>query len=123
MFPPLVFLTYAFFSPDRPQCPVRARVGCERVLDVSACWNTLGKLVRREPTQRDWLREELRQKPALQPLLDTTLERLHRFKARPVANTAHGLAAVATATGFVPGSVVWDELATKSVHVVEDFDP
>ena len=25
-------------------------------MDVSACWNTLGKLVRRDYKQRDWLR-------------------------------------------------------------------
>ena len=72
-------------------------------MDVGTCWNVLGKLVRREHTQRDWLRKELSQKPALQLLLDTTLERLPSFKAKPLCNTAHGLAAVTAATGFVPG--------------------
>ena len=56
-------------------------------IDVSACWNTLGRLVRRDCAQRDWLRGELRRSTVLQPLLDSTHEQLQSFKAREVAIT------------------------------------
>ena len=89
--------------------------------EVSTCWNTLGKLVRNEG-QRCWLDEELRQGSVLQPLLETTLQVLPRFKAWPVANTARGLATLARRTGFVPGEAVWDAVAARSLQIVGDFN-
>ncbi len=83
-----------------------------RPIDVSACWNTLGRLVRCDHGGRD----ELRLEPeALRPLVDTTLRELPNFEARPLANTAHGLAVVADVVSFAPGEAMWRGLAEAMI--------
>ena len=93
-----------------------------RPIDVSACWNSLGKLVRRDPRERAWLRDELRRRPqTLQPLLDSALEVLPRATAQPVANVAHGLAVLDDRVGFHANPEVWRELAKAAVPRLGDF--
>ena len=95
-----------------------------RPIDVSACWNTLGKLVRRNREQRQWLRDALHEAPVLQPLLDTTLQKLPFFEPRAVANSAHGLAVVSLAAGrYAEDHAVWEELAVRGTQIVHDFNP
>ena len=90
-------------------------------MDVSSCWNTLGKLVRQRAEEREWMRAELRRGPTLAPLLDSTLLKLPRFQPRPVANAVHGLAGVVSATGYAPGEHVWEALAAKSLSFMNQF--
>jgi hypothetical protein len=93
-----------------------------RQMDVSACWNTLGKLVKRRPSERQWLRLKLRERPdVLQPLVDTTLAHLPRLKARPLANATHGLGAVSECVGFAADQRVWERLADRSLLLVDDL--
>ena len=91
-------------------------------MDVSACWNMLGRLVKNK-VQRHWLHVELLRRPVLLPLLRTTMRGLPHFKARPVANTTHGLATVANIIGFVPDDPVWEALSEESLRHVGDFKP
>ena len=90
-------------------------------MDVSSCWNTLGKLVRQRAEEREWMKAELRRGATLAPLLESTLLKLPRFQPRPVANAVHGLAGVVSATGYAPGEHVWEALAAKSLSFLNQF--
>ena len=91
--------------------------------ELSMCWSALGNIVRRDYNERNWLRSELRcNPPALQPLLDATMESMDSFQPRPIAGTAHGLALVAGLTDFMPADPEWEALAQRSVQVVNGFD-
>ena len=91
-------------------------------LDLSACWNKLGRLAR-DRTEGTWLRAALRRDATLLvPLLDDTLRQCR--KPRPLANTVHGMAAVTKATGFDPGEAAWNLLAAEVTRrPLRDFKP
>ena len=91
----------------------RARL---RPRDLGACWNTLGKLLRRSREERQWLRER---PGAMEALLEQTRETLPHFGAQPVANTGHGLSAIKVACGWTAGEAAWAELACRAAAVTE----
>ena len=78
---------------------------------LSACWNRLAKLSR-EPPERVWLRNN---QSKLRPLLLQTEAQLHRFDARPVASTAHGLATLGSKIGWTAGEHVWRGLEARAL--------
>ena len=92
-----------------------------RPIDMSACWNTLAKQVKR-PRERSWIRGELQSRPVLQPLLDTTLKMLRRSDARVIANTAHGLATVVDRTGLETGAALWTMVSNEAVGRLGEFN-
>ena len=87
--------------------------------DLSACWNRIGKLASNRREQQ-WLRQNLK---ALGPLFDQTKRDIGRLSARPLATAAHGLAKVAAATGWKPGSDIWKLVEKRGLRVVTEFDP
>ena len=90
-------------------------------IDVSACWNKLGRLAR-DRTEGRWLRDELRRDAALlAPLLEKTMRQRH--EARPLANAVHGIAAVEKATRFNAGKSAWDGLADACLLRLREFNP
>ncbi len=65
-----------------------------RPIDLSAAWNTIGKLCRRDATERKWTARS--GAAAFEPLEAHTLRMLQHFTARPVANTAQGMVSFAS---------------------------
>ena len=88
-------------------------------IDLSACWNRIGKLSSNRREQQ-WLRQNTE---ALIPLLEQTKRDAGRLPARPLANAAHGLAKVAAATGWKPGPDVWTLFEQRGLLVVNEFEP
>ena len=84
--------------------------------DLGACWNTLGKLLRRSREERQWLRER---PGAMGALLEQTRETLPHFGAQAVANTVHGLSAIKVACGWTAGEETWAELACRAAAVTD----
>ncbi len=116
--------------------------------DLGACWNMLGKLLRRSAADRLWLKSRptamaslLEQSKTL-PATPRLACRLHlavrseltrhprslsraarkylpRFDAQAVANTAHGLATIGAATGWSADATIWTELAGRAAEVMD----
>ena len=84
--------------------------------DLGACWNTLGKLLRRSRDERQWLKDH---PGAMDVLLEQTRETLPQFDAQAVANTVHGLSAINVACGWTAGAAAWAELASRAAAVTE----
>ena len=72
-------------------------------IDLSACWNQIGKLAAFQHKEQHWLR---RNRSALAPLLEHTKREVGRLPARPLANVTHGLSKITAATGWQAGADV-----------------
>ena len=85
-------------------------------IDVSGCWNRLGKLARSDREQRRSLQRALKgsRRRIFQPLLETTVRLLPRAGAREMASTVHGIGTLVDKVGFRAGGAIFDEVAEAS---------
>ena len=89
-----------------------------RPIDISSCWNTIPKLMKQQRGERAWLKAN---RDGLEALLRTTIRKLPRFEARPLANTIHGLGTLASAAVFAPDANVWRDLRQSALLRLDDF--
>ena len=89
-----------------------------RPIDISSCWNTIPKLMKKQRGERAWLKAN---RNGLEALLRTTIRKLPRFEARPLANTIHGLGTLASAAVFAPDANVWRDLRQSALLRLDDF--
>jgi hypothetical protein len=96
-----------------------AHGGHMKPIDLSACWNRIGKLSSNR-TEELWLRQNLK---ALGPLLRRTKRDAGRLPPRPLANTAHGIAKVVAAIAWTPGDYIWKLFEQRGLRLVHEFKP
>ena len=89
-----------------------------RPIDLSASWNTLGKLAR-QPDERCVLRAAPK---LLHPLAKQTEQALPKFDARALANTVNGLAKL-HASGWRASDALWKGLATHCTRCMPTMVP
>ena len=86
---------------------------------LSATWNLLGKLMRRDRRGSERYFSQHGQK--LKPLVEDTVRAVPFMNARNVANIAHGLAIVETDSRWRGGDALWDVLAERATSKIADF--